>query len=469
MEPLDTGPEPLGPTRHQAGYALLSVLIITGFIALIVSALLGLLFTSAVSQGKAADSERELQALDGTMDAAINQLRFDVNSASRDACRLQPPVQRLERLVFDNDTPATNDDVPVDVQCQGMVNTGTSSTADQVRLVGAGGYTSTAIPWTTPSWWPVGITTSSLTASKPNLVHRGSAPLQFGTGVTVRNNAAVVRSTLTDSPAVEVSGEYVQGGSGSGATDGSCGQLAAQGPMRITDLLGTSAPQCGVSPDDLQLDDDPTGSIAGFSKPVDRPSTLPSCGTAVVTLVEGRYNASDMSNLNRLVNKGAAGAPTCTATTFHFTPGVYVFTGDQLVFDRPGSYFVMGAAKGWSSPGGVEASAAKQDVLAELCDTAQSGVTFVLPPQFKLEHRSGRLSMCPADSDNPGQPPLPAIYQETSYANKLIRGTDVGQVVPAEQLGAVARASTPPSSSPRRRPAGVWTCSTVRAPPPARR
>jgi hypothetical protein len=306
-----------------------------------------------------------------------------------------------------------------------VVNTGANSTADQVRLVGAAGYSSSTIPWTTASWWPtgVGVSVADLTASRPNLVHRGSAPLQFGSGVTVRNNAAVVRSTLTDTPAVEVAGEYVQGSAGPGATDGGCGQLAASGPMRIRDLMGTSSPQCGVPPAELQLDDDPTDAVAGFPRPVDRPGPVPtSCSGGVVTLAPGRYNSSDMGALGRLTNRSAGGAPTCIGTTFHFTPGVYVFTGDQLVFDRPDSFFVMGAPKGWTAPGGVgAASSVRQDVLAELCDVDASGVTFVLPPQFRLEHRSGRLSMCPRFSDNPGQPPLPAIYQETSYENRLIR------------------------------------------------
>lgn len=409
----------------QGGYALISVIILVGVTSLIVSALLGLLFTSVAVQADSVESERELRALDGAMDAAINQLRFDFNSASRDACRLEPPVQRITRMVFDNATPDTGDDLPVDIECQGTVNSGGGSTADQVRLVGAGGYSSSAIPWTTSSWWPsgVGVTVADLTASRPNLVHRGSAPLQFGTGVTVRNSAAVVRNPLTDSPAVQLSGDYVQGGAGPGATDGGCGQLAAaDSPMRITDLMGTSAPQCGVPPEDLQLDDDPTDAIAGFPRPIARPTLVPPTCSTVVTLVAGRYNANDVAQLNRLVNRSAAGAAACTAATFHFTPGVYVFTGEQLVFDRPDSFFVMGAPKGWSAPGGVAAAtAARQDVLAELCDTNASGVTFVLPPQFRLEHRAGRLSMCPAFSENPGQPPLPAIYQETSYANRLLQ------------------------------------------------
>lgn len=414
--------------RAQGGYALVSVVILLGFTALVVSALLGLLFTSVAVQDDSARAEQELRALDGAMDAAINQLRFDFNSASRDACRLEPPVQRIDRIVFDQDTASVDDDLPIDVECEGTVNTGGGSTADQVRLVGAAGYTSSAIAWTTESWWPsgVGVSVADLVAARPNLVHQGPAPLQFGTGVTVRNGAAVVRSPLSGTPAVEVAGEYVQGATGPGSGPSACGQLAADGPMRIRDLLGTSDPQCGVPAAELQLDDDPTDAIAGFRRPVDRPPLpLPTCSGAVVQLRPGRYSPADMDNLNRLTNRSAPGAGTCTAVTFHFTPGVYVFTGDRLVFDRPDSYFVMGAPKGWSAPGGVAAATAtRQDVLAELCDTAAAGVTFVLPPQLRLEHRSGRLSMCPGFSDNPGQPPLPAIYQETSYANRLIRSTD---------------------------------------------
>lgn len=403
----------------QRGYALLSVLIITGFITLVVTALMGLLFTSLRAQGDGSTAERELRALDGAMDAAINQLRFDQNSASRDACRLEPPVQRLEELTFDHDTPEPGDDTRIEIECQGSVNTGASSSADQVRLVGAAGYPMGVAPWNTASWWPNGLDVGALAATKPNLVHRGAGALQFGSGVTVRNTAAVVRSPLSASPAIEVAGDYVQGGTNPGG-GGPCGTLAQTGPMQIVDLLGTSTPTCGVAPDALQLDDDPTDSIAGFPKPTNQ-VVPPACSSAAtITLVPGRYSVDQTANLNRLLNRLEPGAPSCVGKTFHFTPGIYVLSGDRLTFDRLDGHFVMGMPKGWTSPAGVRVAPVFTDPLAELCDTTQSGVTFVLPPQMRIEHRSGRLSMCPAFSENPGQPPLPALYQETSYANRLM-------------------------------------------------
>ena len=362
------------------------------------------------------------------------------------------------------------------------------------------GYSISSVAWTDWSWpTGVGITTSGLQSSKPNLVHGGAAPLQFGSGVTVRNSAAVLTNgvegtassatatTLTDATrswtanqwagyqlrilagtgagqtrtissnttnaltvsaawaptpnatsiygivaadtvsAVEVAGEYVQGNLGPG-TGGSCGQLSAAGPMLIRDLGGSGSPQCSPT-GGIELDDEPTDAIAGFPRPSARPSPPPpaECTSTVITLAPGRYSATDMTRLNGLLN---GSLPNCNDKTFHFLPGVHVFTGDQLVFNRPGSFFVMGAPKGWTdgpTGTGVQGNPALvNDPTQALCDPAQSGATFVLPPQFRLEHRTsspttgGRVSMCPAFSGFVGQPPLPAIYQETSYANRMV-------------------------------------------------
>lgn len=417
-----------GLERRQAGYTLLVVLAILGLTSVMTAALLGLLVTTIKVSDASNRSNRELQALDAAMDAAINQMRFDPASAGRDACQLVPPVERIESLTFDNGTDDASDDVVVEVECEGSVNSEANSAADQVRLVGAGGYTG-AFAWT--NWpWPAEADPAELVDSRPNLVHRGPAPLQFESGVTVRNSIAAVRSP-SDSPAVGVAGDYVQGGLGPSSSPGEpCGLLAAAGPMRITALQGAADPSCGVPASELLLNDDPTAAIAPFSLPTARPPTLPtSCTTgSVIELNPGRYNTSDLSQLNRILNQALNSSSSnlhssvCANKTFLFNPGFYVLPGDLLVFDRPSSHFVMGRPLNWDPAlGGVHASPAAADMRAQLCDTAQSGVTFVLPPQFRLDHRSGRVSMCPRFSDNPGQPPLPAIYQETSYPNRINR------------------------------------------------
>jgi hypothetical protein len=232
--------------------------------------------------------------------------------------------------------------------------------------------------------------------------------------------------------AMEVSGDYIQGAVGPGAASG-CGPLSAVGPMRIRDQSGASDPQCGVAETDLKLDVDPTDAIAGFPRPTTRPSSVPtSCAPAVIELFEGRYNSTDMTNLNRLLDaSNGAAVSGCSNKTFLFNPGVYVFTGEQLAFNRPGSFIVMGEPKGWTAgPTGTgvqDVPALVSDINAALCKSppagntsAQRGVTFVLPPQFRFRHTAGRVSMCPERSSNAGQPALPAIYQETAYANRTI-------------------------------------------------
>jgi hypothetical protein len=801
--------------RSQGGYALLTVVLMIGLTSLGVSALLGLLFTATAIQGASATEERELRALDGAMDAAINQMRFDPQAPTINACQTQAPVQRLTAVTFDNGTTEPSDDVPIQVACVGTVTTDRGSTADQVRLVGINGYPSTggalspnatgtatgggalttltdstrswavnewagfevritsglgagqvrtitsntatvltvtpgwlafqfpnstsgysinvpgATPWTEFSW-PSGVDVNALRDARPSLVHRGPAPLQFGSGVTVRNTAAVLSpadtvgrasagaaftvtdstrsgnnswttsqwrnydvrilsgagagqirtvtansinsltvntawtvnpgstsvyslvtadavagtatagaattltdstrlwsdnqwagyrvrilsgagtgqvstvtsntttaltvspawatapnntsayavfptdtangtassatsttladstatwssdqwagrevrvlsgpgagqfrtvtsntgtaltvspawttaptststyailraeavagsssagqasagatTTLTDSSkawvanqwndfevrilsgtgagqvrtvasnsstaltvspawatapnntsyyalrqrsvAIESAGEYIQGRVGPGGASG-CNQLSVVGPMRIRDLGATSDPQCEVADADLELDDDPTSPFVDFPSPTTPPAAVPvSCTEAVVPLTPGRYNSLNMTRLNQLVNR-VGGLSGCDNKTFHFAPGVYVFTGDRLVFDRPGSFFVMGVPKDWTADSGGVAgnSTLVNDVARPLCDTSVSGVTFALPPQFRLEHRAatastgGRLSMCPKFSEFPGQPPLPAIYQRTSYENATL-------------------------------------------------
>ena len=451
---------------RQGGFALMAVLAVIAVTSVVIVALLGLMFTTLRVTEASREAGRELRALDGAMDAAINQMRFDPAASGSDACGVEPPVQRVEEMTFDQATGSTSDDVTVEVTCDGIVNGDANSAADQVRLVGKQGY-SGAFPWTTdcatgnlgPNCWPwtaaTGSVPAGLAGSAPNLVHAGRSPLRFDSGVTVRNGAAGLRNPTAGFPAVVSTGEYLQGSAGINSVAGQpCGMLDGTGPTaagQVQDLNGTGAPECD-SAAARSVEANPTDAIAGFSKPTTPfpesqiPFSCPNVGVggtwtatspATVLIQPGWYTASATARLNRVLNHTAASPlGTCRPgnpgkvkrLTVQFLPGTYYFEGPELVLDAPDAYFVMGAPKGWSTTGaavngsingGVVGTAAANNPQAPLCDTAQSGATFVLSPQTSIKHRSGRLAMCPAFSPVAGQPSLPAIYQETSVPNGI--------------------------------------------------
>jgi hypothetical protein len=319
--------------------------------------------------------------------------------------------------------------------------TGTAS-AGRVTAGETAALTDSTKSWTNDQWvnYPVRILSGTGAGQIRNISSNTTTRLTVDAAWTTPPDATSYFAIVASGSAMEVSGDYIQGATGPGAASG-CGPLSAIGPMRIRDQGGSSEPQCGVSAADLKLDLDPTDAVAGFPRPTDRPEPrapegfrvpegASACSPAVIQLNPGRYNSTDMRDLNRLLDASSSGAVTpCTASrTFLFNPGVYVFTGEQLGFNRPGSFFVMGEPEGWTTATGVQGQPALvANPNAALCksppagsSSAQRGVTFVLPPQFRIRHTAGRLSMCPERSNNVGQPALPAIYQETAYENRTI-------------------------------------------------
>lgn len=405
------------PSRGQDGVALVTVLAVVAFTSLVIGGLLGLLTTTMRVTSAAETTSRESRAADAAIDTAINQMRTEPCEVGA-----QP---FLGAQVFDQGTPGTSDDVEVEVSCRPTA--GSVAGTDQVRVIGTEGYQGAlrwrvdcavdaaaegCLPWSSA----LGSTPGGLAQSRVSLIHSGPEPLQFASGVSVRTGAAALRNPTTGSPAIDVGGEYVQGDPGllSSDPDG-CGLLAGNpggGAGQIDDA--DAQPVCG---DEAvrQLSGDPTGPGAGLIAPATPPNPpVPTtCSGPVVSFAPATYNAAATAAVSRLLD-GSVSA--CRNRTFHFTPGIYAFEGQQLVFGDAGSYYVFGAPTSWSPSAGVAADpsvAGQPD--AQLCDPTASGASLVINGWTALRHLAGRVAICPAvpvTGDGSTPEPHPAIYQQ---------------------------------------------------------
>lgn len=394
--------------RGQSGVALVTVLAVIAFTLLVIGALFGLLTTSMLATESAERTARENRAADAAIETAINRMR------EHPCPGVDAPY--LTGLVFDQGTASDADDVTVDVTCTPGDAAGGS---DQVRIVGSDGYQGPS-PWLTDcsaSGTPEGcVPWASALGGVPgdlgpiSLVHSGHEPLRFASGVSVRHGAATLRTDAGGSPAMRVAGQYHQGAAGLGAVDSGCGALSG-------DLGGGR----GLVRD---LDDDPTCSseqIAALLEEIDGNATgpaapppvtsVPGCSGAVVTLAPGTYDSSQTSTLSERLDGSQAA---CRGKTFHFTPGVYVFTGSELRFGDATSFYVFGEPSGWDTSTGIVGTALAIDPTATLCDTSAPGASVVINGWTRIRHTAGRVAVCPAVPDTvdatPGEP-HPGLFQ----------------------------------------------------------
>lgn len=447
-----------GPRRGgEGGFALASVLGLIALTSLVVVALLGLLLTTIRVTAAHEAAARELRAADGAVEAAIAQLRR--NPATGDPCGVAAPGQPVDSLSFDQGTAVPGDDVTVEVDCDvDVVGDDTAAASDQVRLVGADGYQGD-VRWSTdcgagaagPGCFPwsaaFGSVPGGLTGSGPTLVHSGADALVFNSGVTVRRGAAAVRNPVDGSPALRVAGQYLQGRPGPGATGDDCGLLAGSagaGPALVADL--DDQPSC-ADPGAAALDAWAGGATTGPAVPAVSPA-VPACAGSVVTFSPGRYDAARTAAVTSLVD-----GSTCTGRTFHFLPGLYSFDANDpsrgadrhaIVFGDATSRYIFGEL------------ATTGDAAAAQCDDAVSGASIVISARTELQHRGGRLSVCPA-FDGTGAP-FPAIHQESAAPNQpvLVEATsgpghfqDVANLMDDRYAGTSARA--------------VFSCTTFEA------
>ncbi len=409
------------PGRDQRGVALITVLAVIAFTALVIGALFGLLSTSMRVTESAERSARESRAADAAIETAINRMR------ERPCAGIDQPY--LTDVEFDQGTPATGDDVTVDVSCSPEEAGGGS---DQVRLIGRDGYRGRS-PWqqncsaaTTPEGclpWLAALGGAPTDPGPMSLLHSGHEPLRFASGVSARRGAAALRTDDGGSPAVRVGGQYHQGAAGLGSGGTGCGALAGEpgdGRGQVSDL--DDDPTCESDQIDSLL-----GDIDGNATGPEAPppvASLPTCAGPVVVVPFGTYNGAQTEQLSQMLDGSQAA---CRNTTFHFPFGVYAFRGSELRFGDAGSFYVFGQAAGWSPTDGVAASGVAADPDAPLCDASAPGASIVLNGWTELQHTAGRVAVCPAipaTADGSDTQPHPGIFQQPAQSD-LVRVSSV--------------------------------------------
>lgn len=415
--------------RDEGGFALIAVLAVIALTSITIGALLGLSFVTIKITSMQEQLTRDLRAADGAIEAAVTQLRHGTEDCESD------PQGYLRDMVFDQGTPGTGDDVNVTVECRFTVGLGGH---DKVQLVGSAGYVGNAA-WTTNCtganvpvgcipWSKFGGVPSDVATNRASLIHAGHAPLQFDSSLTVRRGAAVARTDMIGSdpayPSVRVGGQYRQGAPGyfANGTD-TCGMLSGEPGNRaglIEDI--DNIPECedayaqGISPDLTQGQ----GLIA-IGTPV-VPAQCPD-NTNVVSFEPGVYTPDLTAQVNRLISN-AAGSGCSGGRTFWFKPGIFEFQGDLLQFGAStggvhyeNASFVFGEPLNWSPPLRISSTTTNGTLLTRqpelpLCDVEKSGTSLVIAGHTRIEHRGGRVALCPAMNGLTGHH-YPAIYQQS--------------------------------------------------------
>ena len=360
--------------RSEDGFVLPLVLGIFLLTYLVILALLGLTITSSRVTAAQADSARQQRAAASALESYLGELARNAAFTPCDS------VAESNRLTVDEDGSGGEDALELHVHCD-----------DDVPSAAGGGGADLPLP-VGPRVEIVGqeYQGSVGTSGPTTLRHQGGGPLLFSSDVEVRRGAAVDGGAV--GPALRLSGEYAQG-------DGGC--EAFTGAASIEDASG--GPTC----DDAQARalEIRTGSLFGPDEQPGDVEVPETCVGPLMTLDPGRYDAVDTARLNAMWGPGGCS----TTTTFHFTPGRYLFdvndplAADErqnaLVIDNDQVRIVFGAARG-------DAATAR---FPQACHTGRSGASIQLTGRTTIRHRAGRVAICPAFSGTGA--PYPAIVQ----------------------------------------------------------
>jgi hypothetical protein len=341
----------------------------------LITALLGLSFTTHRAAIVQQDLAADRRAADGALEAAVEQVRNSPDD----------PCQAVEDMVVDPAEPqagtvAMTSSSGVDtvwVRCFDEELDPTPLARGDLRVLGSESYGG-AHPW------------DGGDPSDPDLFHQGRQPASFVGGVAVAGQGAF-DSNDSGTNGGRVSGSYAQGGGG-------CDVLSpADGPDPERTLLDADTDDAGEPVCDS---DAVVNSLSGL-KPADvavpppTSSTVPaSCAAGSVTeFAPGLYSVAKTAQLASLLSAD------CNAT-YWFRPGTYWFdapTGAPLTLADVGSSFVFGG------------SAAPTGSPPRCSEATTADTTVVLGPSTRLEHTGGHLSICGGTAN-----PNPALLRSLS-------------------------------------------------------
>ncbi len=374
----------------ESGYILGTVLAAMAVGLIIITALLGLSFSThraAITQQQLAQERR---AADGALEASVEFMRNAPEPG--DPCEPLPAT-----VPMDTTADGIDADSDVHVECASVLDPSPNVSGD-MRVIASEPYTPDA---SNPFSW-VATGSDDPDPAEVNLIHQGSEPVSFVGDVLVKNGSAVNGGAEVGA---EVSGHYFQGDLGTGGSE----------PGVACGVLSESFVPSSVSRQIRDADDgEPVcndAAVAGLTRsdpsvPLglgDTSSDPGSVSCDALTFSPGYYGNVKTQALNGLLS-------TCTDATFHFTPGDYWFdahTDDnfELRFGATGANYVFGE---------MDSSGIDCDPLS----TSNTSVT--IGPSTTLKHTKGNLSICAGE--DPADPALPALAKSDTAADDDVVG-----------------------------------------------
>lgn len=498
-----------GRRNGQKGFALMVVLFVLLLTSLLVVALVGLSFSTAVFSGDQSIRDNRARAADAALQTSINEIARDPTGNLGFPYKLTGTGE-----VVDNTDCSTGRDfkvgqpeVKVVVQCvpvtpeqsaagDGSVTGGLVGTdsRDMVRVIGETNHGDQATKWKNNWPWsstlvdnPESPATESYAAAQaainaynPTLLHRGSEPLSFTSGVEVSQGAAALRDPVLAEPngfdsAINVSGGYWQGlpgllnGTAKQLTDteiysdkelsNTCGllqpvnsnwqiwgaavrtgsSLACDQSGKSNDArnsLNTNWQTSGVAPGAPYVSSLPIqwtpDEITYYKRSA--PACPPAGGTA--NFQPGSYNRLETAKIKAMW--AGSGGGSCPGRTWVFEPGQYWMDvapsnptneaeRNALVINDPNAKIIFG------EPSEIPVTAAS---FPNACDPDQPGVVLTLSPRTSIRHKRGRVAMCGAQTQEGRQ----AVWQSS--------GANLGWVAgPSDSTGVGGDFATNPDGA----------------------
>lgn len=405
----------------EAGASFVIVLTAIAVFSVIVASLIAAMSTNQRLRSAATRAGASIRAVDGALDAAINQLRRNPSLGQPEGfCH---PVGRA------------TDPVPYSLEIDGVavvIDCLPLDLPDAVDPLPAGGGPALTVlgGYTGPlddlaasrlatdlGGWIADAGNQlreQLAPRAPGFVGLGPQSLRVVGDVMVTQWSIGQRAGLVGpgpSPWLDVEGAYRQGGNGPFGGLGiwllgtyvpltpPCGVLDPAfplGPDLGLRIRTTTAMTCG-SPITTPAPPDPPKlwDVAAMETAAQQLPEVCDPRNGVVTIPPGFYNWRNSAILNRWFGIGQ-----CDGVTFFFPPGDYFFDvagGDPnarsaLKFDDHTSNWVFGSPRGWDPSRGR----APDELFPLACDPKRAGTSITLSGRTTLRHQLGLVAMCGA-------------------------------------------------------------------------